>query len=421
MSLNGMMRTSVAGMNGQASRLSTVADNIANANTNGYKRVTNEFYSQVIDGGTGTYESGSISNNIRNEIGRQGPIRGSTNPTDLAIEGNGFFVLQSNTGENYLTRAGAFNVNGEGFLVNGNDQYLMGYDISETGSAPVANGYGGLVRISVGSQALRANPSTEGIFVPNLPESATDVVVGNLPSANAGTAEYTARSSLILFDNLGNERQVDLYFTKTTTADEWEVTVFDNADADATSGNFPYGAAALSTQTITFDPSTGYVAGGGAVNVSFTVPSGQTMSIDMTGISQLAENYTIVDAQMDGSAPASIDRVEIDSSGVVNGIYANGYSTPLFQLALATVPSPDNLKKLPGTNFSATIDSGDVLVGVANATGFGAIHSGALEESNVDMAAELTIMIESQRSYTANSKVFKTGSELMEVLVNLAR
>lgn len=420
MSLNGMMRTSVSGMSAQASRLSTVADNIANANTNGYKRVTNEFYSQVIDSGTAIYESGAVSNNIRNEISRQGPIRGSTNPTDLAIEGSGFFVLQTENGEHYLTRAGAFNVNGEGYLVNGNDQYLMGYDITSTGSAPVANGYGGLVRIDVGSQALQANPSSAGIFVPNLEESAAVVVAANLPSANAATATYSARSSLILFDNLGNERQVDLYFTK-TAAGAWEVAVYNNADADATTGNFPYTAAALTTQALAFDLSTGYISGGGAVNISFTVPSGQTMTIDMTGISQLAEQYTVVEAQMDGSAPASVDRVEIDSEGIIYGIYENGYSTPLFQLALATVPAPDNLKRLPGTNFSATIDSGDVLVGTANATGFGAIHSGALEESNVDMAAELTIMIESQRSYTANSKVFKTGSELMEVLVNLAR
>ena len=421
MSLNGMMRTSVSGMSGQASRLSTVADNIANANTNGYKRVTNEFYSQVIDAGTGVYESGSVSNNIRNEISRQGPIRGSTNPTDLAIEGNGFFVLQTENGDNYLTRAGAYNVNGEGYLVNGSGQYLMGYDIAATGAAPVANGYGGLVRIDVGSQALQANPSTEGIFVPNLADDATAVVAGNLPSANAATAEYTSRSSLILYDNLGNERQVDMYFTKTATPGEWEVSVYNTADADATSGNFPYGSGALTTQTLAFDLSTGYISGGGAVNVSFTVPSGQTMNIDMTGISQLAKEYTVIEAQMDGSGPASVDRVEIDSDGIIYGIYENGYSTPLFQLALATVPAPDNLKRLPGTNFSATIDSGDVLVGVANASGFGAIHSGALEESNVDMAAELTIMIESQRSYTANSKVFQTGSELMEVLVNLAR
>ena len=420
MSLNGMMRTSVSGMNGQASRLSTVADNIANANTNGYKRVTNEFYAQVIDAGTGIYESGSVSNNIRNEISRQGPIRGSTNPTDLAIEGNGFFVLQTENGENFLTRAGAFSTNGDGYLVNGNGEYLMAYDISSTGAAPVANGYGGLSRIDVGSQSLQANPSTEGIFKPNLDENATIVAGANLPSANAATAEYTSRSSLILYDNLGNERQVDMYFTK-SAAGVWEVAVYNAADADATSGNFPYTTAALTTQTLTFDPTNGSIAGGGAVGISFTVPSGQVMNIDMTGISQLAKPYSIGTAQINGSAPVSIDRVEIDSDGIIYGIYDNGYSTRLYQLALATVPAPDNLKRLPGTNYSATIDSGDVLVGTANSSGFGTVHSGALEESNVDMAAELTIMIESQRSYTANSKVFKTGSELMEVLVNLVR
>lgn len=419
MSLNGMMRTSVSGMTGQASRLSTVADNIANANTNGYKRVANQFYSQVIDSGAGVYESGAVTNNIRNEISRQGPIRGSSSPTDLAIQGEGFFVLQTENGEHLLTRAGAYNVDSEGYLSNSQGRYLMGYDISDSGVVPVANGFGGLSRINVGSQELQAVPTTSGTFVPNLPDSAAIVAGADLPSANAATAAPTSKSSLIVYDNLGNERQVDVYYTK-SSATTWEVAVFNTADA-ATGGGFPYANPALASQTLTFDLTNGYIAGGGPVSMTFTVPSGQPMTLDMTGISQLADDYTIIEAQTNGSAPASVERVEIDSDGIVYGIFENGYSQPLYQLAMATVPAPDNLKKLPGTAYSASIDSGDVMVGLANSAGFGEIQSGALEESNVDMATELTIMIESQRSYTANSKVFQTGSELMEVLVNLAR
>jgi len=224
---------------------------------------------------------------------------------------------------------------------------------------------------------------------------------------------------LVVYDNLGSEKLVDMYFTKTSATD-WEVTVFDTADA-ASGGGFPYASGPLTSQTLTFDLTTGYISGGGPVSVAFTVPDGQPMTLDMTGISQLGASYTIIEAETDGSAPATIDRIEIDTDGTVYGIFENGYSQPLYQLALADVPSPDNLRKTGGNAYSISIESGDVLVGLANSSGYGKILSGALEESNVDMATELTIMIESQRSYTANSKVFQTGSELMEVLVNLAR
>ena len=149
------------------------------------------------------------------------------------------------------------------------------------------------------------------------------------------------------------------------------------------------------------------------------MPGGEAVSIDMTGISQLGTDYTVIAAQSNGSSPAAVERVEIASDGTVYGIYQNGNTVPVYRLALATVPSPDSLRPLSGNTFSITIDSGDVLVGVPETDGTGTIVSGALEESNVDLATELTIMIESQRSYTANSRVFQTGSDLMDVLINI--
>ena len=111
--------------------------------------------------------------------------------------------------------------------------------------------------------------------------------------------------------------------------------------------------------------------------------------------------------------------MEINTDGKIFGIFQNGNAVPIFQLALAKVPSVDSLRSISGNNFGVTVDSGDVLVGLAESDGYGSILSGALEESNVDLATELTIMIEAQRSYTANSRVFQTGSDLMDVLTNL--
>jgi flagellar hook protein FlgE len=127
------------------------------------------------------------------------------------------------------------------------------------------------------------------------------------------------------------------------------------------------------------------------------------------------------DVQINGNAPSAVERVEIDDNGILYAVYENGARAPTFQIPLARVTSPDNLQPLAGNVYSPSLDSGDVQVGFAGQSGFGTVVSGALEKSTVDIATELTTMIESQHSYTANSKVFQTGTELMEVLINLRR
>jgi len=418
MSLYGVMRTSVSGMAAQASRLAVVADNIANSGTIGYKRSEIEFHTQVLDSQSGAYTSGSVATTTRARIGEQGAIKGTTSATDLAISGEGFFVVQDPSGVTYLTRAGSFLNDSDGNLVNSAGNILMGYDLSSTSTGPVSGGFGTLVPINVGSQSLVATETTEGELLPNLPANAAIVAAASLPSANAATAEYSGKTSTVVYDSLGNERTIDIYFAK-SAAETWEVTAYDASGASAT--GFPYSTAILNQATLTFDPTTGYVVGGGSTQFSIPIPGGSTMDLDMTGISQLGTDYQVLSSQTNGSSPASIERVEINANGTVYGIFQNGFAKPVYQLAIAKVPSPDNLRTLPGNTFAVTVESGDVLVGTAQSHGFGSIVSSALEESNVDMASELTIMIESQRSYTANSKVFQTGSDLMDVLVNLKR
>ncbi len=418
MSLFGMMRTSVSGMNAQAGRLSTVADNIANAGTIGYKRNTIQFSTQVLDANTGSYNSGSVETTTRTEVGRQGALRATTSATDLAISGAGFFVVEDPSGANFLTRAGSFIVDGTGNLVNAAGNALLGYDLSTTGGAPVANGFGGLTPINVGLVALQAEATDEAILLPNLPAGAPVVAPGSLPSDNVATSEFAGKTSLLLYDSLGNERLTDVYFAK-TAANNWEATVYDNAGA--TAGGFPYASGPVAQLNVPFDPLTGLVVGGGSTGVNFNLPTGETVLLNMDGISQLGSGYEVLSAETNGNPPGSIERVEVGGDGTLFGIFQNGNAVPIYQLALAKVISPDNLRQLPGNNYSITIDSGNVLVGLAESTGFGSVEAGALEESNVDMATELTIMIESQRTYSANSKVFQTGSELMDVLINLQR
>ena len=362
MSLYGIMRTSVSGMAAQASRLATVADNIANSGTVGYKRSGIEFHTQVLDSHAGAYTSGSVGTSIRAHISEQGAIRATSSPTDLAISGEGFFVVQDGSGDTYLTRAGSFVVDSIGNLVTATDHKLLGYDLSVTGTAPVVGGFAGLVPVNIGSHVLKAAATTEGTLLPNLQSNAAITAAGSLPSDNVATSEFAGKSSLVTYDTLGNEKLIDIYFAK-TAADTWQVTAYDSLLSSG--GTFPYSGGPLSTLSLTFDPATGYVAGGGDTLFSIPIPGGETMVLDMTGISQLGTGYQVLSAQTNGSAPASIDRVEVDGDGTVHGIYENGYAKPIYQLALASVPSPDNLRPLPGNTYAATIDSGDVLVGAA--------------------------------------------------------
>jgi len=417
MSLYGMMRTGVSGMNAQANRLSTVADNIANSSTNGYKRANTEFSTLIVPSTQGSYNSGGVTTTVRNAISTQGVLQYTTSITDLAINGNGFFVVQNTSGQPYLTRAGSFVLDGDGKLVNAAGFQLMGYSYANGVPSATANGYAGLEPITIKQPELVATPSRNGLFAGNLPLDAEIVNAGETAGDNTSISKYTAKTSLVAYGNRGEEILLDVYFTKTAD-DTWEVAVFDRADA-APNTSFPYASGPLVEETLTFDPTTGKLTGTDAITIP--VPGGDNLELDLSGLTQLGAGFEVQDAKVDGTPPTSIEGIEISADGIIYAQYSDGSFKPLYRIPLANVPSPDQLQVLSGNVFAESADSGAVRIGFANSNGLGEIASGALENSNVDIAEELTSMIESQRNYTANSKVFQTGSDLMELLVNLKR
>lgn len=418
MGLYGMMRTSASGMAAQANRLGTVSDNIANAGTVGYKRASAEFSSLILQSGNSEYVSGSVETNLRYNISEQGSFKFTTSATDLAIKGNGFFVVQGPSDQTFLTRAGSFVRNGDGDLVNSAGFKLMGYPLQ--GGAPnvITNGIGGLEVVNVGGLALQSSPSTTGHLSLNLPSNATAVAPANLPSANAATAAYTGKTSLVGYDSLGNEVTLDIYATK-TGAGTWELAVYDRAGASPT-GGFPYTSGPITTSNISFNAN-GQYATGSPTALNFTIPGGAAFTLDMAQTSQLATDYAVLSASVNGNAPSGVDHVEFSNDGYMYAVFENGDRQAVYRVPLADVPSPDNLEPVAGNVFRLGPYSGDMQIGFAGSNGFGVMVSGALEQSTVDLATELTNMIESERNYTANSKVFQTGAELMDVLVNLKR
>jgi flagellar hook protein FlgE len=420
------MKTSVAGMNAQANRLSTVSDNIANVNTTGYKSASTAFSTLVLPSGTGNYNSGGVETSVQRAISDQGDISYTTTTTNMAISGDGFFIVQDANGTPFLTRAGDFAPDNNGNLVNSAGFTLMGYSYNSGSPSVVVNGFTGLVPVNTAQSGLTAIASTSGTLKGNLNSNDAKISATQDPAStypNTSGTTYSEKSSVIAYDSQGNAVTYDVYFTKTQDlpadpSDEWDVAVYNHADAASGSSPFPYANGPVATDTMDFDANGALTNGG-----SFTMndpTNGLSISMDLTGFTQLAATFGAT-GDINGQAPSAVKSVTIGTDGTVSALYADGSSKPIYRIPLATVPSEDNLTSLSGNVYSANGDSGVTITGFPQSAQFGKLVSGAVEESNVDLAGQLTEMIEAQKNYTANSKVFQTGANLLDVLVNLAR
>lgn len=405
MSLYGTMRTGVSGMNAQANLLGTVGDNIANSSTVGYKKAGVQFSSMILPSGGGAYNSGGVQTTIRYNISNQGTFSYTTSATDLAIDGNGFFVVQGGDGTEYLTRAGSFVKMDDGTLRNAAGYTLMGYEYSSSADPTIViNGFDGLQPINLASAAIAAEASSAGSLLVNVP-------------ANEDVG-YTTSTSLVAVDTQGNTRLLTFTYEK-TGANAWTVSA--SYDDNGTP------VAVVAPTALTFDTDGSLLSPSPATLSTALIPDTTlggaelpAFDIDITGTTQLASQFS-AQGDINGTQAVTVEGYEIDKDGIVSVMYSNGDLKPRFRVALATVQSPDNLRPVSGNLYQQSNDSGVIVLGFANSSGFGSILSKALEDSNVDVAEELTNMIMAQRNYTANSKVFQTGSELMETLVNLKR
>lgn len=440
MSIFGMMRTATSGMAAQSNKLGTVSDNIANASTHGYKRSFTEFSTVVLQSGAGSYVPGSVETDVRYGISQQGGFDYTTSTTDLAVNGTGFLIVGDGTGATFLTRAGSFVTMPDGSLLNAAGYQLLGYPITNGNATVAANGTGGLEPVNVASSiTFPPSATTEATFTKlNLPfdSEAIDIstATATLPSGNVDPVDptapmtYTQKSSLTVVNSVGTLINFDVYFSKTANANEWEMTIFP-ANA-ATDGGFPYmdstGTAVLDgvsrTTTLTFDPLTNKLLTPDPAVTTFAMneDGSGVVQLDLSAATSYDSSYEVV-AEADGNAPSSFDHVEFDDDGTLSIVFENSERVALYRVPLATTAAPDNLNPVAGNAYTVSADSGDIQLGFPGEGQFGTLKSSSLEKSTVDTASELTDMIEAQYSYTANSKVFQTAGELMEVLVNLKR
>lgn len=401
MSLYGTMRTGVSGMNAQSNRLSTVADNIANSSTVGYKKASVQFSSMILPTTNGAYNSGGVETDVRYSISSQGTFSYTTSTTDLAINGDGFFIVKGDDGTPYMTRAGSFVLQDDGTLKNTAGYTLQGYPYDSAADPTiVVNGFDGLEPVDLSGAGISAIASTTGVLNVNLP--------------NSDAVGAIQKTSLKVFDSQGTSRLITFTYEKLAD-NQWQVSA-EEADTPSTVVmptllEFDTDGNLINPVPPQLDILT-YNVGGAVV---------ENIAVDIGNSTQLASDFSVEKGDANGNAASKVKGYEIDDKGIVSIAFDNGELVPKFRVALASVQSPDNLNPVAGNMYTQSNDSGVVILGYAGSSGFGKILSGALEDSNVDVAEELTAMIESQRNYTANSKVFQTGSELMEVLVNLKR
>ena len=414
----------LSGLNATSKNLEVIGNNVANTNTYGAKSSRAEFadmYASALNGG-GTTSVG-IGVNLASVAQQftQGNISATGNPLDLAINGGGFFQMANAGAPVTYSRNGQFRVDRDGFVVNNQQQQLMGYRAD--GSGIIQPGQARALQLPTAGITPKA--SSEIRMELNLDARvAATVPAAGPPIDLTDPKTYNNATTLTLYDAKGQDVAVTYFFQKAAT-DQWNVYVTANGTPLATDVN---GDPAAST-TITF-PSNGGSPTAPVGVVALNIPSAtnaagaQTLAInnvelDISGMTQYGSNFGVTDLTQDGYAPGQLVGIQFEANGIVMARYSNGQSKPAGQVELATFRNPQGLQPTGGNGWAATFASGDPVVSTPGNGNMGVLQAAALEESNVDLTAELVNMITAQRVYQANAQTIKTQDQVLQTLVNL--
>jgi flagellar hook protein FlgE len=438
MSLFGAMNTAISGLTAQSGAFGNISDNIANSQTDGFKRIDTNFQDYLTASTATENAPGSVVARPAYANDVEGTITQTDSPLNMAVSGSGFFAVSKSNGTNgnvatfqsqqYYTRDGDFSTNSQGYLVNGAGEYLDGWLtdpatglIDRTTVAPM----------QVTQSAFNPLPTSNVQLSANLPAT---------PAAGTATATAPVSSEITVYDALGTAHNLMFNWSQNASND-WTVSVnapdattpaIGTADIQfgpTTSGN-PVGDGTVgqigsTTGTIT---STGYAAGQPAT-MSMTVDFGmgpQTINVGLgnyggsSGLTQFAGTaYNLQSINQDGVPPGSYSGVDIQKDGSVVVSYNNGQTRTIGQVPLATFNDPNALQRQDGQAFTATAASGAAIVNQADSNGAGNLVLGSVEGSNVDIASQFSALIVAQQAYTANTKVITTADTMLQSTINM--
>jgi flagellar hook protein FlgE len=428
MSLLTSLSSGTSGLSSASAELSVVSDNLANTNTIGFKGGRAAFedaLAQSVVGGSGEVGLGSRLQGVQ-RILSQGELANTGVSTDLALEGPGYFVVRGAVAgrtSNYFTRAGQFQIDSSGYLVNMGGMRVQGYGADATGT--VTSAFGDLL---VGSAASQPRASTTLTFRTNLQADAA--IPPTFALANpSGTS--SSSTSVTAYDSLGNAHQIQIYFRKTADGGPWEWHAI--ADGGSLTGETAGNPVEVAGGTLSFD-NTGRLTAQtqasdfnprNAVNpqpltFDFGDPTGAG-GTGLLGVTQFSAPSSTTFVGQDGYSSGELTRIQIDKNGNVQGVFTNGQARTIGQVAVASFAAADQLERMGSNVYSQTRASGEPAIGAAGDGGRGTISAGALEQSNVDIAEQFVRMIAAQRAFQANSKTITTADQLLSELIAMKR
>ncbi len=405
----------LSGLNNAAKNLDIIGNNVANANTVGFKgsrAVFADVYANSLSGaGTGQVGIGTKVTTVQQQF-TQGNITVTDSPLDIAINGQGFFRMAQNGTITY-SRNGQFQLDSSGYIVNGDRLQLTGYPVDPLGnivpSAPVP--------LQISSADIAPNATAAFNTSLNLDGRAPTIAAAFVPS---DPTTYTSSTAGTVYDTLGNPHIFTMHFVKNATPRQWNL----YATVDGTAAtNVNLGAGAGAPVTLDFDNTGALTTGMPFAGVQLTVTGGAVtplvLDLDLTGSTQYGAGFSVNTMTQDGFTSGRLTGFNVGEDGTILGSYSNGQSKQLGQVVLANFANPQGLHALGSNQWEETTDSGLPIVGAPGSSSLGVLQSAAVEDSNIDLTEELVSMITAQRVYQANAQSIKTQDQVLQTLVNL--
>lgn len=395
----------LSGLTTTSQSLDVISQNIANVSTAGYKAASSEF-AALYSGGNG---SGVEVASVDQDFDTDGTQQATGNALDMAISGNGFFVLTTPQGQNVYTRAGNFSQDANNNIVNNAGYALQGYPVDDDGNLLT----GGTTNLQISTANVPARASTSLTFDANLKADSTVIDTSDagytFDPNDASTYSYSYSSSV--YDSLGQEHQVTQYFVNQGN-NNWNV-------------NYYVDGAANNSATLQFDNDGVLAAVNGDQNANGQVPltitpdnaAAMDLNIDYRNDTQYAADFS-ASYDTDGYGSGELSDIAVDDDGSIFAIYSNGTRLLQGQVALANFANPNGLQQADNTSWSATTDSGTAQIGSAGSGVMGTLSSGSYEGSNVDLSSELVDLMTAQRNYQANARTISSNDQMMQVLFN---
>ncbi len=438
--------TALSGLQAASIDLGVTSNNIANVATTGFKFSRTEFgdiYAVSPFGNSPTAVGNGVQVDSVSQQFTQGNFEFTDSSLDMAISGQGFFVVSQNqagTDRSY-TRAGEFRVNESGFVVNNDGRYLQAFQVDPTSGQVTSTSLNSTTSIQLPSTTGAPQATTEIDIGVNLNSNVTALDPANFDPSASNT--YTNSTSTTVYDSLGQSHVMTYYFVKDAPGsatnlandpNQWQVfTYLDGLPQDIDAGNLithpdPTGAPNITQRSAQFnfnpDGSLASTTPGTLDSTGIALSNGAS-ALDLThdfinnGTTQFSANFSVNTLDPTGFATGRLTGLDISDEGVIRATYTNGNSTPVGKVALADFPNSQGLLNSGNTTWDETTDSGAVIAGEAGAGRFGLIQAGALEASNVDLTQQLVNLITAQRNFQANARSIETSNTLTQTIIQI--